>query len=74
MKKIIRVGDFVSHQNAGKILHAKVVGIELCDDGEKYGTPVNEIDENVSSAVFTLDNDHWCYRNQIVSGWTEAVS
>lgn len=45
---------------------ASVVEIEECEDGEKYGTPVDSTPiENVENCTFVLDDGHWCYGWQI---------
>lgn len=73
--KIIRVGDFIEHENRGRILSGQVQSIEICDSGKKYGQSVNKISrEEAHSAVLTLDNGHWAHGDQIVSGWTEVRS
>ena len=49
-----------------KAQQAVVKTIELCEDGEKYGTPVDEVDTNLlHRVVVDLDNGHWAYGDQI---------
>ena len=66
----IKIGDAVMWRgswgtNAPE--EAKVVSIELCQyAGQKEGTPVEEVCENdLTRAVFDLDNGHWAYGDQI---------
>ena len=66
----IKVGDAVMWRGSfgrDKAAEAVVTSIELCEYGEKYGTPVDEVDWNdLGRAVMDLDNGHWCYGGQIV--------
>lgn len=72
----IKIGTEVKYRPYGgnRIKTAKVVGIEECECGEKYGVPVDEVEfryraGNFAEGVeytFSLDDDHWCYGEQIV--------
>lgn len=45
---------------------AKVTGIELCELGEKYGDPVEEVEwSKHDRIVVDLDNGHWARGHQI---------
>jgi hypothetical protein len=46
---------------------AKIISIDFCKKGEKYGDEVQEIEWNKvkEHAVVTLDNGHWAYGSQI---------
>jgi len=49
---------------------AKVLGIEVCQTGEKYGIPVKQvlwkqITEGKKNIVVNLDNGHWAYGSQL---------
>lgn len=69
MRKI-RVGDTVKYRPMGNhsSREAKVEGIEICRAGTKYGRQVSQCDLNKhSEVVIDLDDDHWCYKNQIIS-------
>jgi hypothetical protein len=45
---------------------AKVVGIELCRPGQKYGEPRESVDwSKINSVVVDLDNGHWAKGHQI---------
>lgn len=75
--KTIKVGDQVMWRgcwNQQPSIVATITGIELtpsffCTSPNiryKYGVPVNEVETaNKDKCVFTLDNGHWAYGNQI---------
>jgi len=75
-KQIIKIGTKVKYRLHGDRTPktAKVVGIEKCECGEKYGEPVDEVDFryrvcNFGAGVeytFDLDDGHWCYGEQII--------
>ena len=45
---------------------AKITGIELCKDGEKYGIGMDKIFvEDKDRCTFDLDNGHWSYGYQL---------
>lgn len=45
---------------------AKVLGIERCEPGERYGEPVDSVTgADVEDATLELDNGHWCYGSQV---------
>lgn len=61
--KVLYKGEF----GRGVATEVKVEGMELVPDGEKYGTPISEIDfSRKNNVVFDLDNGHWCYGSQVV--------
>ena len=65
----IRVGDTVIWKGSwgsDPAKEAKVLKIERCRKGEKYGKQVDSIGEyELDRAVFDLDNGHWAYGYQI---------
>ena len=62
MKTFIQIGTKVD-SNHGE---AKVTGIELTQDGSKYGIPQKKIFvQDKNRCVFDLDNGHWAYGYQI---------
>lgn len=69
MRKL-KVGDKVTYKPWGNhsSLTASVLGIEICRAGSKYGRQVSQCDlDKHSEIVIDLDDDHWCYKNQIIS-------
>jgi hypothetical protein len=45
---------------------AKVIGLEVCPAGEKYGTPSESVEwSKIHSVVVDLDNGHWAKGSQI---------
>lgn len=65
--KTIKVGEKVMWSGgfgAQAEKPARITGIEVCDEGEKNGDPVDKasLDDNL---VVTLDNGHWAYGDQI---------
>lgn len=66
---IIKVGDKVKWSGcfgAEPEKDAIVIGIELCENGSKYGMPVKAVyEKHIEDAVFSLDNGHWAYGHQI---------
>jgi hypothetical protein len=45
---------------------AKVIGLEVCPAGEKYGTPRESVEwSKIHSVVVDLDNGHWAKGHQI---------
>lgn len=75
-KQIIKIGTKVKYRLRGDRTPktAKVVGIEECECGEKYGESVDKVEfryraGNFSAGVeytFDLDDGHWCYGEQII--------
>lgn len=66
----IKIGDTVIWRGIWGLdnpFPATVTGIELCERyHEKEGAPVNEIEiEYKDNCVFSLDNGHWAYGDQI---------
>lgn len=75
-KQVIKIGTKVRyHLNGSGSKTARVVGIEECECGEKYGEPIDEVNFNQRggnygagvSYTFDLDDNHWCYGEQIIS-------
>lgn len=73
-KRFISVGDTVvwrGFSGGHEALPATVVGIELCEPGEKYGKPVNKIHSAFKDrCVFTVQAQgkhtrNWAYGEQI---------
>ena len=61
-RQYIMVGTKVN-SNHGE---AKVTGIELCKNGEKYGIDMPKIFvEDKDRCTFDLDNGHWAYGSQL---------
>ena len=61
-RKFIKIGTKVNTQWG----EAKVTGIELCENGEKYGIDIDKIfvaDKN--RCTFDMDYGHWSYGYQI---------
>ena len=67
MKKL-HIGDQVYYRtwfNEKKT--ATVERIEICRRGEKYGRCVSSCDlDRHSNGVIELDNNHWCYFEQVL--------
>lgn len=63
----LSVGDTISYQMwNGKMTTAKVLGIEICKDGEKSGRPVTNCDlSKHRNGILDLDNEHWAYFYQV---------
>ena len=56
MKKFIKIGTKVVTRHG----EAKVTGIELCQNGEKYGIDMKQVFvEDKDRCVFDMDNGHW---------------
>ena len=61
-KKYIQIGTKVD----SRFGEAKVTGIELCQNGEKYGIDQKKVFvEDKDRCTFDLDNGHWSYGYQI---------
>lgn len=66
--KRIKAGMKISHKLfSGDICEGVVKSIEKCRMGEKYGTPVSSAPIGAGNYVLCLDNDHWCYGDQVIS-------
>lgn len=75
-KQMIKIGTKVAYRQSGNrsLSIAKVVGIEECECGEKYGESIDKVDFSKRAGdywqgveyTFDLDNDHWCRGDQIV--------
>lgn len=63
----IKINDTVIYTRwTGATATAKVLGIERCEPGEKYGEPVDSVTgADVEDANLELDNGHWCYGSQV---------
>jgi len=62
IRKYIKIGTTVE----SRFGEAKVTGIELCTDGEKYGIGMDKIFyADKDRCVFDLDNGHWQYGYQV---------
>jgi hypothetical protein len=62
MRKFIKIGTKVDTRWG----EAKVTGIELCQNGEKYGIDMPKIFlEDKDRCTFDLDNGHWAYGYQV---------
>ena len=61
--KTLKVGDEVMWRGgfgSDAPRKAKVVGIELCRSGEKYGEPRESVDSSKKDRIVVdLDNGHW---------------
>lgn len=67
--RIIKIGDIVHYKpwGTGASQTAQVQSIEICRHGAKYGREVTTCDlDKHSEVVLDLDDNHWCYKNQIV--------
>jgi len=65
--RIIKLGDTVLVRHTdGKKSQAKIVTIEVCKPGEKYGRKVNSTDIDTHHGVIDLSTDKWVYFHQII--------
>ena len=61
-RKYIKIGTKVVTRHG----EAKVTGIELCQNGEKYGIDMDKIFvADKDRCVFDMDNGHWSYGYQV---------
>jgi hypothetical protein len=61
-RQYIKIGTKVS----SRFGTAKITGIELCKNGEKYGIGQEKIFvEDKDRCTFDMDNGHWAYGYQI---------
>lgn len=67
MKKL-HIGDQVHYRTwSNEKKTATVERIEICRRGEKHGHSVSSCDlDRYSNGVIELDNDHWCYFEQVL--------
>jgi hypothetical protein len=75
-KQVIEIGTKVVYRKKsnGSLSTARVVGIEECECGEKYGEPIDKVafDRRTgdfgqgNEYTFNLDNNHWCYGEEIL--------
>jgi hypothetical protein len=70
MEKKIEIGTKISCRISNTFYDGRVISIECCPAGQKYGTPVDsvtmeEIKKYTHEYVFDLDNGHWCYGEQV---------
>lgn len=66
---VVKVGTEIVHTLfGGGRFNAKVIGIEKCKDGCKYGKPVSRMNlkDKSRNYVLDLDNNHWCYGDQVL--------
>lgn len=75
----IKVDDTVTYRPAWGMdapVAVKVLGMEVTQfPREKYGKEVDEVSYGLvqqNRVLFTLDNGHWCYANQIILGEVAA--
>ena len=65
---LVRIGSIVTAELfGGTEVTGKVINIEICKSGEKYGGRVVkncDLDKQ-SIGVIDLDNGHWCYFYQV---------
>jgi hypothetical protein len=73
MKNIINVGDTITYRGsfgAGLAKQAKVMGLTLTEEPRmKEGQECLSVfvkDVKANRVVFDLDDNHWCYSEQIV--------
>lgn len=74
--QVIKIGTKVAYRQSGSrsLTTARVVGIEECECGEKYGDSIDKVAFNKRAGdygqgveyTFDLDNNHWCRGDQIV--------
>jgi hypothetical protein len=67
--RVIRVGDTVTYRPRGNSAHrtAKVLSIEICRAGTKYGREVRTCDlDKHSEVALDLDDHHWIFKSQII--------
>ena len=62
MRKYIEIGTKVNTRWG----EAKITGIELCQNGEKYGIDQKKVfAEDKDRCTFDMDNGHWAYGYQV---------
>lgn len=66
----LKIGTKVSYRGSfgrGVLEETTITTIEVCEDGNKYGIGVDEVNwENKDNCTFDLSNGYWCYGTQIV--------
>lgn len=69
MCKRIKTGDTIRYKMwDGSVASAKVLEIEICPQGEKYGRSVKSATLKPGrNIVLDLDNNHWAYASQIIN-------
>jgi hypothetical protein len=71
MSDKLRIGDLVLWSGSwGRDVSepACIEAMELCQEGQKYGEEIEEIDWNSVKSrtlIVSLDNGHWAYGTQI---------
>lgn len=72
-----KIGDYIIYRPAFGMedpVIAKVTGLTLTTlPRDKYGTDVTQIDwycVKENKVVFSLDNSHWCYSDQVQTSWS----
>jgi len=65
--KQIKIGDKITYRTwLNEEVTASVTAIEICRKGEKDGRSVRHCNLDLhSNVVLTLNNRHWCYKNQV---------
>ena len=65
--KQIKIGDKITYRTwLNEEVTASVTAIEICRRGEKDGRSVRRCNLDLhSNVVLTLNNRHWCYKNQV---------
>ena len=75
MEQTLKVGSKVMWRGSWGVELPKettIEGIQLCENGDKYGFDVEECSEsNYTDCVFDLANGHWCYGHQI--DWEDSI-
>lgn len=75
MNKTLKIGSKVVYRGAWGTAFPKeseIEGIQLCENGDKYGEDIEECNEdNYENCVFDLTDGHWCYGYQI--DWKDSV-
>ena len=69
MRKI-SIGDIIHYKPWGNrnTQVTKVLCIEICKPGQRSGREVASCDlDKHSEVVLDLDDNHWCYKEQIIS-------
>lgn len=64
----VQVNDTIKYVRRGspRVMIAKVLSLEICEDGEKYGRSVNSCDiSKYRDGVADLSDGYWCYFSQI---------
>lgn len=67
LNSVIKIGSEILYRDWMNFLpKAKIVNIEICEKGERYGKTVETCDYKAqANGVVDLDDGHWCYFDQI---------